>query len=332
MGIPRAWFGVIVCAGAGCAGCGGGGGPGGPDGPQGPHPDAGPPPTGAGISGDHPGDVGIGSDPRVIFADDFESYGDATDLTTKWDDYYQQQLVRIATEAPNVFAGAQALELTMPVTTDEISNAVSKYVSPEVDVIYYRYYSKYESTFQITGSSHNGSEVSAHYFIDGQATPGVPADGTNKFLIAYENWRDDTGTNAPSPGNQNIYIYWPEQRDNYGDHFFPNGDVMPNTSIPNDFGPTFVARPQFVPELDRWYGYEVMLQANTPGQRDGRVTCWVDGEVIADFPNLRLRDVDSLTIDHFSLSLHAHANDVATRKWFDNVVAAHEYIGPMVPP
>src|SRR5690242_722628 len=122
MGIPRAWLALAVCA-----GCGGGGSPGGPDGPNGPHPDAGPPPTGAGISADYPGDIGIGSDPRVIFADDFESYGSATDLPDKWDDYYQQQLTRIATEEPNVYAGAQSLEFTMPVTTEEISNAVSKY-------------------------------------------------------------------------------------------------------------------------------------------------------------------------------------------------------------
>jgi hypothetical protein len=322
MGIPRACVLGLVCI-----GCGGGGGGGGQDAPR---PDAGPPPTGEGIAGDYPGDVGICGDPRVVYCDDFESYATADDLWDRWDNVFQMQYTRIATEAPFVYAGAQSVEFTMPVTADEISNAVSKDLSPEHDVLYLRYYSKYESTFDITGSSHNGSEVSAHYFVDGNATPGVPADGTNKYLIAYENWRSDTGT--PTPGHMNIYIYHPEQRDDYGDHFFPNGEVMPNTSIPGNFGPTFVERPQFVPELDRWYAYEVMLQANTPGQRDGRVTCWIDGEVVADFPNLRLRDIDTLTIDHFSVGLHAHANAVSTRKWYDNVVAATEYIGPMVPP
>ena len=33
--------------------------------------------AGGGIAADYPGDVGIGGDPRVIFADDFESYATA---------------------------------------------------------------------------------------------------------------------------------------------------------------------------------------------------------------------------------------------------------------
>lgn len=294
-------------------------------------PDASEGPGGDGIAADYPGEVGIGSDPRVLFADDFESYASADDLTDRWDDAYQSAQLRIATEGPNVYAGAQSIEMTAPQQEGELSNAVSKQLVDEVDVLYLRYYSKYEATFDIVGSSHNGSEISAHYFVDGQATPGVPADGSNKYLIAYENWRGEPAT--PSPGDQNIYIYHPEQRDDYGDHFFPNGDVMPNTSIPGNFGPTFVPRPNVIPELDRWYEFEVMLKANTPGERDGRVTCWIDGEIIADFPNLYLRDVDTLTIDHFSLSLHFGSNPSGeTRKWFDNVVAATAYIGPMAAP
>lgn len=305
---------LLVCLSA----CGGGGGGSGPDAQR-----------GDGIAGDYPGDVGIGDDPRVIFADDFESYASASDLTTRWDDAYQSAQLRIATEDANVYAGAQAIEMTAPAQDVELSNAVSKTISPEQDVLYLRYYSKFEANFDIVGSSHNGSEVSAHYFVDGQATPGVPADGMNKFLVAYENWRGDAAT--ASPGDQNVYVYHPLQRDAYGDHFFPNGDVMPNTSIEFDFGPDFVARPNVIPELDRWYAYEVMVKANTPGELDGQITCWIDGEVIADFPNLRFRDVPELTIDHFSLSFHFRDNPTETRKWFDNVVVATSYIGPMQP-
>ena len=97
-----------------------------------------------------------------------------------------------------------------------------------------------------------------------------------------------------SPGLLNVYLYHPEQRSDYGDHFFPSGLVMPNTSVPYDFGPGFAARPELVPELDRWYCYEYMVRANTPNQRDGRITVWLDGELVADFPNLRLRDVEGI--------------------------------------
>ncbi|MBN2576677.1 MAG: hypothetical protein JXP73_19080, partial [Deltaproteobacteria bacterium] len=182
--------------------------------------------------------------------------------------------------------------------------------------------------YDVVGSSHNGSSISAHYTVNGQSTPGVPADGTNKFLANLENWRGDAST--VSPGQLNVYVYHPEQRSQWGDHFFPTGLVMPNTSIPFDFGPDFAARPDVVPELDRWYGYELMVKANTPGQRDGRIAAWLDGRLVMDFPNLRLRDVTTLAIDRFALCYHIKANpNGESKRWYDNVVAAKSYIGPL---
>ena len=174
------------------------------------------------------------------------------------------------------------------------------------------------------GSSHAGSTISAHY-----CCPGVRADGYNKFLVSYEAWRDNTAT--ANPGRLNAYVYHPEQRDIWGDHFFPTGIVLPFSSVPFDFGPEFVSRPDVTPVLGRWYCYELMVKANTPGQRDGRIAFWLDGQLIADFPNLRLRETTALKIDRFTLDLHVRNNNLAVaRKWYDNVVAATSYIGPMV--
>lgn len=299
-----------------------------------PQPDGGGPASGGPLpSGDHgiaaryPRDVGIARDPAVIFADDFESYASAAGLEANWNAGVYHN-VRIATEAANVFAGRQALEFTVPRQSGEVSNTAARHVSPELDVLFLRYYSRYDPSFDVLGSSHNGGGMSAHYYVDGNATPGVPANGTNKYLISYEAWRGELAD--PNPGSLNVYIYQPEQRSQWGDHFFPDGTVLPNTSIPGNFGPTFVARPNVVPQLGRWYCFEVMLRANTPGLRDGEVALWLDGALIADFPNLRLRDIPTLTIDRFSIDLHIHDNvSVDTRKWYDNVVAATQYIGPM---
>jgi hypothetical protein len=284
-----------------------------------------------GIATKHPGDVGIETDPAVIFADGFEDDSQASDLTKKWDAVYQNQDIRIATEPGNIYGGKKALEFTVPLQTAELSNATDKIVSPERDVLFLRYYSKFQAPFDVVGSSHNGSSISAHYFINGQATPGVPADGTNKFLANLEDWRGEATTTSPGP--LNIYIYHPEQRSQWGDHLFPTGAVLPNTSIPFDFGPSFKSRPDVTPELDRWYCYEYMLQANTPGQRNGRIAFWLDGKLLADFMNLRLRDVDTLKIDRFGLSFHIGSNpNGATKKWYDNVVAATSYVGPVYMP
>ena len=284
------------------------------------------PPAGPGLAAAYPRDAGIERDPRVVFADDFEGYASAEDLDRRWSDRYHN--VAITSTPANVFAGAQAVEMVAPKQTTELSNGIAKVLTHELDTLYLRYYSKFEASFDITGSSHNGGGISGHYFDHGRATPGVPADGTNKFLIEFENWRGEETTR--SPGEQNVYIYHPGQRSNYGDHCFPDGRVLPNTSLAGDFGRDFVPRPNVTPELGRWYCFEVMLHANTPGLRDGRVTGWIDGVVVADFPNLRLRDVASLGIDRFGLSLHSRSNPSGdTRKWYDNVVAATAYIGPI---
>jgi hypothetical protein len=284
--------------------------------------------NGGGIAVKYPGDVGIENDPDVIFADGFETYGQVSDLSQKWDNFFQVSQTRIVTDPASVFAGQKALEFTLPQQTVELSNGVQKILTTELDLLYLRFYSKFDKSFDVTGSSHNGGGINAHYFSGFNATPGVPANGTNKYLIEYECWRGQV--TDKSPGQLNVYIYHPEQRSNYGDHFFPSGLVQPNTSIPNNFGPGFVPQTDVTPDLDRWYEYEVMLKANTAGKRDGRVTLWLDGKMIGDFPNLRFRDVDTLKIDRFNLSLHAGSNPVGvTHKWYDNVVAAKSYIGPM---
>jgi hypothetical protein len=282
----------------------------------------------SGLAARYPGDQGIEGDVDVIFADDFEDYRDAVELNERWDAVYQTQYVSISTDAENVYAGTQALQFTLPGQDEELSDATDKLVEPETDVLFLRYYSKFEPPYDVVGSSHNGSSISAHYFVDGNATPGVRANGTNKFLVNLENWRGEAETR--SPGLMNLYVYHPAQRDDYGDHFFPNGEVMPNTSLPFDFGPDFVAREQFIPQLGRWYCYELMVKANTPGQSNGRLAFWIDGKLAGDFPNLRLRDTAALTIDRFGLSFHIKSNpNGESRKWYDNVVAARSYIGPM---
>src|SRR5262245_49744211 len=283
-------------------------------------------PTGPGLSARYPGDVGIASDPAVILADDFESYSSPSGLTSRWTQAPSGSNVRLATEAGNVFAGTKALEFTIPQTSTETGLSIAKFpLNPERDVLFVRAHAKYSDTFNVLGSSHNGIIIQAHY-----CCPGVPADGTNKFFTSYEAARFET--TVPNPGQLALYIYHPLQRDLFGDHFFPTGVVSPFTSTLFDFGPQFVSRPNVVPTRGLWYSYELMVKANTPGLKDGRIAMWLNGNLIADFMNLRLRDVTSLKIDRFSLDLHVKTNTLGVvKKWYDNIVAATSYIGPMVP-
>lgn len=277
-----------------------------------------------GIAALYPSDAGIGSHPAVIFTDDFESYGNASELWDRWDNVFQMYLTRIATESGRVYRGNQALEFRIPQLDGEISNAVIKNLTPVEEVVFIRYYTKFDAGHYSVQSNHNGAGIQANY-----CCPGVPANGSNKFYVGLENSRGSTA--EASPGPSHLYIYHPEQRSQWGDHWYPDGTVSPYTYLPGDFGPDFVPRPNYTPALDRWHAVEFMVKNNTPGQRDGRIAFWVDGVLIADYPSVRLRDIDTLDIDKVSLSFHINGDTPRENyKWYDNVVVARSYIGPLV--
>ncbi len=279
-----------------------------------------------GIAARHPNDDGLSSDPAVLFADNFETYTNVRELSSRWTNFFGQ--TSLTTTAERVHAGRQALQFALDAADVEHADGVEYALPVEQNTVFLRWYQKIDATYDVTGSSHQGGGISAHYEVNGQPTPGVRANGTNKYLATMEMWR--SAMSDPSPGALNVYIYHPAQRDDYGDHFFPNGDVLPNSSIPGDFGPTFVRRPNVTPQLGQWHCFELMLHANTPGLRDGRIALWLDGAIVGDFPNLRLRDIATLTMDRVSIMFHARAVPRQTFKWVDDVVVATSYIGPRV--
>ncbi len=280
-----------------------------------------------GIAAKYPGDVGIEKDPAVVLYDGFEDCSQTADVHKKWNFVLHDENIRIAEEPANVHHGKKAVVFTLPQQREGNSAALYRVIKEERDVLFLRFYAKFEKGYDQRGSSHNGGVIAAHYFPGGQATPGKRADGTNKFLVNFETERG----RAASPGPLNLYVYQPEQRSGFGDHIYPTGKIAPSSETEHPFGPQFVSRPDVIPELDRWCCYEYMVKANTPGKRDGRVACWVDGKLIADFPNFRLRDVESLKIDLFGVALFMRPNNIrANKKWFDDIVAATSYIGPIV--
>lgn len=281
----------------------------------------------SGLAARYPGDAGIDGDPAVLLHDDFETGS----LLDRWDEAYHAETTRLVDDPAIVHAGRRSLEFRVPRQDAELSNALVKHLGAGHDRVFLRFYSRFEEDFDQLGSSHNGGYLAAIAPGLPYATPGVKADGRNKFVASYECWRGETET--PSPGRLNVYCYHPAQRSDYGDHFFPTGEVLPFSATPGDFGPRFVFRPDVTPPLGRWSCYEFMLQANTPGRSDGRIACWLDGRLIADFPGLRLRDDAGLKINHAALDFHIRGNTRReNRKWYDDVVIATEYIGPRTAP
>jgi hypothetical protein len=269
-----------------------------------------------GIAARYPSDVGIGSDSDVLFADDFESYSSASDLTSSgnYDSYYNSP--NIAIDSSEVFQGSQSLRVRMP-SGGASFNAVIRSL-PDQDTLYVRVYARYQSGYQGINSAHNGLRISGRY-----SGPGVRPDGTDFFLVEIE---DSRYMGEGEPGFTNAYLYHPEMDDVYGEHWYPDGTV---TNGVQSFGPNFIARTNVIPRRGDWICYEALVQMNTPGTRDGRVAVWQDGILIAEWLNVRFRDVGTVKIDEIQLENGGQGSSQQNDKWYDNLVIAKKYIGPM---
>jgi hypothetical protein len=282
----------------------------------------------AGIAAKYPGDRGIEKDPAVVFADDFETGMD------KWDSPYGKP--HITHEAENVHSGQSAVEMVLewPRKEKSFNNGLMQHFRPGFDVLFYRYYAKFgKDTELYDGGTHAGGAIFATTMPTDNIKAGLRADGKNQFTARLDSWRVDD--EVPSPGRLCLYAYHPQQASRYGDQLFPSGQILPTrrrAAEPPYSKADFVVRPDIFPEQGRWYCYEIMVVTNTPGQHDGRLAFWVDGKLAGDFPKFRVRDVEELKANMINISFYTQNPRVhgGCVMWYDDVVAATSYIGPMV--
>ncbi len=285
-----------------------------------------------GLAARYPRDTRLATDPAVVFADDVESSttgvlpdGLAAEQRTAWNNPWDRAWggSRITDDPEHVHAGHRALEFRM---NGPGAIGVGKYIRRGFDRLFFRYYIKYDDAFP--GAHHVGAGIAARAPGVPDANPGVKPDGTNQFDVLLDHWSFDAG--GPPPGHLVAYVYHMDQQHQWGEQFYPSGRTLPGVNGARGiFGPSFVPRKDFVPVRGRWYCYEFMAQANTPGQRDGRVAFWVDGRIAADFPNLRFRSVDALKINRVDVGMYESRHNGLHRVWIDDVVVATAYIGPM---
>jgi hypothetical protein len=275
-----------------------------------------------GIAASYPNDTGISANPNVLYADGYESYSTPGQLTSSgnYSNYYAQQ--DFAIDTSTVFTGSKSLRMRMPASGSEVSNGLVRDISPTRDTMFMRVYTQFQAGYAGINSAHNGLRITGKY-----KGPGIRPDGqglSNGFLVNIEN---STQQSEGEPGYTHAYVYQPENTDVYGENWYPDGNVT-NGSF--SFGQYFVARPKVIPARGTWICYESLVQLNTPGLRDGRVAVWQDGVLIADWQNIRFRDVTTLKIDQIELDNGGQGSTQQDDKWYDNLVIATSYIGPMV--
>ena len=275
-------------------------------------------PQGMGLAAAYPNDSGLAANANVIFVDGFENYTSLSQLTGSgnYTNYYQGS--NLAFDTSTFFGGTKALRISMPATGNEVSNAVMKRLSPSRDVLFMRVYTRFQDNYAGLNSAHNGVRISGNY-----TGPGRRPNGTDFFSVSIENSK--WGSEA-EPGYSHAYVYHPEQDDVYGEHWFSDGTTSNGAQ---SFGQYFVARPKAVAPRGVWLCFEVLVQMNTPGSRNGRVAVWQNGTLIADWQSVRFRDVNTVKIDEINFENGGQGSTQRNDKWYDNLVLATQYIGPI---
>ena len=285
-------------------------------------------PSGFGFAVRYPGDNQIENDSACVFYENFET----SLILSKWDqEWANAGSGKILKSAEKAHSGINSYQAEM-IRPNQIPSSVGirKFLEPGYDCLFFRYYAKYAPDAEIYhGATHNAGSICSR--LPGElheSYAGVYPNGRNLYTVVLDTWRPDA--NIKSPGNVAFYCYHMDQGHQWGDHFFPSGNVLPGGR--DLFGNQFIPRPDFIPDLNRWYCYEMMMQANTPGKRDGRIAFWIDGILIGDFPNLRFREIESLKPNRIGFGLYTDNKNIKSNvtMWFDDVVVATEYIGPGV--
>lgn len=282
-------------------------------------------PWGAGLAASYVNDSGIADNPAVLFAEDFEGFSGST---ISWSDIGAFDNVygtlSITRDVAEVHEGAQSVEITH---TGTGTHGADKELAGH-DTLFVRYYIKFGPAFP--GVHHAGMGVRGGPEGALFTNPtGTRPNGTNHFMCYFDHlsplhsWGPPDNTTPP--GYAYNYCYHMDQSSNYGDNILPSG--LLNNTYP--FSDDFVPRPNVVPELDRWTCCEIMVQCNTLDSANGRVALWIDGELVADHPGLRFRSVDAITSRFVSLSTYASEERPGRTLWYDDIVVATAYVGPM---
>jgi len=261
-----------------------------------------------GLASLYPGDEGIERDPRVLFVDDFET-GTVDEIGARWGNIHRRENLDLSDDVHADSPGLKSIHIAQ--NGHLFTHTVG------VDTMYARFYVKFhERTGYIHHFVHLVADRTPKPWPKGGAGETPPGDA--KFSTGIE----PTGRwgRFPPPGVWNFYTYWHEMKTKWGSVF--NGKQEPI-------------------EPGRWYCVEAMLQANSsPEKADGVQAFWVDGELFGRFDGFRWRTTDKLKVNSFWLLFYntdqpaRHNKDPNPESrvmevWFDDVVIATEYVGPV---
>ncbi|MGQ9463595.1 MAG: hypothetical protein ACUVRR_11180 [Candidatus Fervidibacter sp.] len=304
-------------------------------------------PQGFGLSARYPGDVGIENEPTVLFAENFER-GTFSELAARWGDISNKdgKVMSFSSDIPPESSGKRSLMMTATLGENTGGHLYTRFRG--VDIAFARFYVKFAED---CGYIHHFATIGGY----NPSTPwpqggaGERPRGDDRVTVGIEPFGDYG--RFPPPGIWNFYCYWHEMKISANGKYWGNG-LRPS-------------KPQVVPR-GKWQCVEVMLKLNSePQKSDGELALWLDGKLVAHFvkgvkrsrwtgmgfslvdengepfEGFVWRTSKDLKINFFWLLFYvtehaARQNKVVNpnpiaRVWFDDIVVATQYIGPVKP-
>jgi len=151
------------------------------------------------LSEEYPGDVGIGGDPAVLWAEDFEE-GTTDAVVARYDDYKNQAGMALVGDVPAASSGGASMQLTAS-GTGENATDLYKNLGAGVDEIYVRYYVKYQAgvTWHHTGVWVGGYNPPSNW---PNPQAGLKPNGDDRFSVSLEPLESGTDPRL------DFYNYW----------------------------------------------------------------------------------------------------------------------------
>jgi hypothetical protein len=252
-------------------------------------------------------------------------FADSADTVAGFDSYLEVRgradgRARVATDGA-AHRGAGAYEFVAPENGGhESGSGATLYFGPEgYDTVYFRRYLRFAPDYDQGNLNHTGGGLAGTAGSDpwaGMGQAGIRPTGADRFTASLEAWKD--WGRYPAPGYFFIYAYWMDMAQD------PDGNYWGNFFQPE-------TERRLVPERGRWYCLEQMIAVNDPGQANGEMAAWIDGELHIHATGFRWRTTTDVRLKRASFGIYIHAATRDNRVWYDDIALSTGYIGPVAP-
>ena len=293
-----------------------------------------------GIAARHPHDNGIEQDSNVIFVEKFDE-SSLTTMLNRWESKSETGTMSFSTDVPAGAGDTRSLQMRHVGGQGTGPSLYRRLLPNGYDQVYARFYVKFDPACYALhhfGTCIGGYNPSTAW---PQGGAGICPTGNDRFTTNLEPYG--------SSWEWAFYTYWKD---------------MIATPDGGYWGSTFTRGvPGRTVNRGQWICAEIMIKCNNPvSDNNGELAFWIDGQLIRyggqivswtgkgfpkgtwtwnmfspsatgqPFEGFQWRTVDQLKVNFLWTYIYITTapSGYVSRVWFDNIVVAKEYIGPIV--